>query len=188
MIFAVQLGPPSEAERQTVVRAYADLSGTELHGARAHLRSAGSLLTEGKYGDSIRESMQAVEAVARTLDPSAATLAPALAKLEKKMAIHPALKWGFGKLYGYTSDEKGIRHPLLDEPVATVILVAGILCPLATFAGLVSARIDMPLLLVFIGVGMLAGEDGPGGIRFTDLRTAYLIGSLALAGSCSKVA
>jgi potassium/hydrogen antiporter len=62
-----------------------------------------------------------------------------------------------------------------------IILVAGILCLLATFAGLVSARIDMPLLLVFIGVGMLAGVDGPGGIRFEDLRTVYLIGSSALA-------
>jgi potassium/hydrogen antiporter len=62
-----------------------------------------------------------------------------------------------------------------------IILVAGILCLLATLAGLVSARIDMPLLLVFIGIGMLAGEDGPGGIRLDDLRTVYLIGSLALA-------
>lgn len=62
-----------------------------------------------------------------------------------------------------------------------VILVAGVLCLLATLAGLASARIGTPLLLVFIGVGMLAGEDGPGGIRFDDFRAAYLVGSLALA-------
>ncbi|HYZ60953.1 MAG TPA: cation:proton antiporter [Acetobacteraceae bacterium] len=62
-----------------------------------------------------------------------------------------------------------------------IILVAGVLCLLATFAGLISARIGTPLLLVFIGIGMLAGEDGPGGIVFDDFRAAYLVGSLALA-------
>ncbi len=62
-----------------------------------------------------------------------------------------------------------------------IILVAGVLCLLATFAGLASARIGTPLLLVFIGVGMLAGEDGPGGIVFNDHNSAYLVGSLALA-------
>src|SRR5439155_22966208 len=34
---------------------------------------------------------------------------------------------------------------------------------------------------VFLVLGMLAGEDGPGGILFSDFYTAYLIGSVALA-------
>jgi cell volume regulation protein A len=62
-----------------------------------------------------------------------------------------------------------------------IILVAGVLCLLAIFAGLLSARIGTPLLLVFIGLGMLSGEDGPGGIQFNDFRAAYLVGSLSLA-------
>lgn len=62
-----------------------------------------------------------------------------------------------------------------------IILVSGALCLLAILAGLLSARIGTPLLLVFIGVGMLAGEDGPGGIPFDDFQAAYLVGSLALA-------
>ena len=61
-----------------------------------------------------------------------------------------------------------------------IILVAGVLCLLATLAGLVSARIGTPLLLVFIAIGVLAGEDGPGGIDFDNFRTAYLVGSIAL--------
>ncbi|WP_428488420.1 potassium/proton antiporter [Rhodopila sp.] len=61
-----------------------------------------------------------------------------------------------------------------------IILVAGVLCLLAIFAGLLSARVGTPLLLVFIAVGMLAGEDGPGGIQFNDFHAAYLVGSLAL--------
>jgi len=62
-----------------------------------------------------------------------------------------------------------------------IIPVAGVLCLLAIFARLLSARVGTPLLLVFIGVGMLAGEDGPGGSRFDDFQAAYLVGSLALA-------
>ncbi len=44
-----------------------------------------------------------------------------------------------------------------------------------------SARINAPLLLVFLVIGMLAGEDGPGGIDFDSFETAYLLGSVALA-------
>ena len=62
-----------------------------------------------------------------------------------------------------------------------IILTAGVLCLAATVAGLLSARLGTPLLLVFIAVGMIAGEDGPGGIQFDDFRAAYLVGSLALA-------
>ena len=61
------------------------------------------------------------------------------------------------------------------------ILGAGVLCLLAILAGLISARAGTPLLLAFIGVGMLAGEDGPGGIPFDNFHTAYLVGSVALA-------
>ena len=110
----------SDAERETLARAFADVAASESHGARAHLRNAGSELTAGEYGPSIRESIHAVEAVARVLEPGAQTLRPALLKLEKSVRIHPALGKGFGSLYGFTSDEKGIRHALLDEPVAQV--------------------------------------------------------------------
>jgi hypothetical protein len=44
----------------------------------------------------------------------------ALAKLEAKFGIHGALKKGFTAIYGYTSDAKGIRHPLLEEKEAAV--------------------------------------------------------------------
>lgn len=67
------------------------------------------------------------------------------------------------------------------ETAHEIILAAGVLCLLATSAGLVSARTGTPLLLAFIGIGVLAGEDGPGGIQFDDFRAAYLVGSLALA-------
>jgi hypothetical protein len=54
------------------------------------------------------------------LEPGAKTLGPALSRLEKSVRIHSALRNGFSALYGFTNDEKGIRHTLLDEPVAHV--------------------------------------------------------------------
>jgi len=67
------------------------------------------------------------------------------------------------------------------EAADNLILVAGLLLLLSIFAGLASSRIGAPLLLVFLGLGMLAGEDGPGGIDFDDFRLTYFIGSIALA-------
>jgi hypothetical protein len=110
----------SDAEHATVVNAFADLNSTQFNGARSHLRNAASHLTAGAYADSVRESIHAVEAVCRTLDPGANVLSKALAKLEQKISIHPAMKNGFTALYGYTSDEKGIRHALLEDSAAKV--------------------------------------------------------------------
>lgn len=61
-------------------------------------------------------------------------------------------------------------------------LVAGALLVLVGIASsLLTRRFGAPLLLVFLLLGMVLGVDGPGGIRFYDYRTTYLIGSLALA-------
>ncbi len=61
------------------------------------------------------------------------------------------------------------------------VLAGAVLLLLAILASALSYRIGMPLLLVFLAVGMLAGEDGPGGIQFDDSGIAYTVGSLALA-------
>lgn len=44
-----------------------------------------------------------------------------------------------------------------------------------------AARIGAPVLLAFLALGMLAGEDGPGGIVFNDYWLTYIVGMLALA-------
>lgn len=73
-----------------------------------------------------------------------------------------------------------------------ILLGAGMIV-LSILAGLVSTRFGAPLLLVFLGLGMLAGEDGPGGIDFDDFGASYLVGSIALAiilfdGACAPTA
>jgi NhaP-type Na+/H+ and K+/H+ antiporter len=62
-----------------------------------------------------------------------------------------------------------------------LILFGGVLGLASILAGLVSRRVGAPVLLVFLGFGMLAGEDGVLGIPFEDFTSAYLIGSVALA-------
>ena len=61
------------------------------------------------------------------------------------------------------------------------IFIGALLLVVSIVASDVSARLGAPLLLVFILLGMAAGEDGPGGIRFDDFQLSYVIGTLALA-------
>mgnify|MGYP005849184161 CR=1 FL=1 len=61
------------------------------------------------------------------------------------------------------------------------LLLGGVLLFVSVLAGTLSARLGLPLLLLFLFVGMLAGEDGIGGIAFHDFSTAMLVGQLALA-------
>jgi cell volume regulation protein A len=62
-----------------------------------------------------------------------------------------------------------------------LILVGTAMLLISIVASDISSRMGAPLLLVFLTLGMLAGEDGPGGIRFDDFEIAYVIGTLALA-------
>ena len=62
-----------------------------------------------------------------------------------------------------------------------LIFAIGTLLIISILAGVLSSRIGAPLLLVFLVIGMLIGEDGPGGVQFDNFPLAYLVGSLALA-------
>ena len=91
-------------------------------GATTHLRKAVEHLNAGRYAESISDSIHAVESVARVIDPNAnRKLSSALDSLETAGLLnHPALKSAFNNLYGYTSDEQGIRHALLERDAADV--------------------------------------------------------------------
>lgn len=106
---------PEQAE--SITRSFQTLSGKIFQGARRHLIESAQLINAGKPAASVRESIHAVESVARRLDADASTtLKPALDALSNKnVELHPAFKKGVESLYGYTSDEDGIRHAQLGD-------------------------------------------------------------------------
>lgn len=83
-----------------------------------HIRRALELLSDREtpdYRNSIKESISAIESlVGLEISTSGGTLGQLLKKLESEKSLHPALTSAFGKLYGYTSDEGGIRHALME--------------------------------------------------------------------------
>lgn len=110
----------SEEEAKSVRNALSVTgSSTGFEGPHAHLRAASSALADGSFADCVRESIHAVEGAARLI-AGTSDLAAALTLLEKSAGMHSAMKRGFGALYGYTSDEKGIRHALLEGGDAKV--------------------------------------------------------------------
>lgn len=110
----------SSEEGVVIAQAFEALSASPFAGAKSHLVAAGAQLNQGAYAASIRESISAVESMSRALVPGATALGTALAELEKQGQLHPALKRGFGALYGFTCEEQGIRHPLLEKGEAQV--------------------------------------------------------------------
>lgn len=107
-------------EAETFVAALTDAESAGLKGARQHLVAAAGACSTGRFADSVRESIHAVESVAVQLAPGTKELGPALKKLDDAKAIHGAMKAGFASLYGFASDEQGIRHSLLDRDAASV--------------------------------------------------------------------
>ena len=67
------------------------------------------------------------------------------------------------------------------ESINLAILIGAGLVATSALTSIISQRIGAPLLLIFLGIGLLAGENGVLGIRFDSGTTAYFIGSLALA-------
>lgn len=109
----------TEQEGESIIRAFNDVDSLGMSGAKTHLRRAGEAINHHQWPESIRHSISAVESVARQLDPNTSkNLGRALKTLRENHEIHPALAKAFLELYGYTSDEGGIRHALLEDATA----------------------------------------------------------------------
>ena len=64
---------------------------------------------------------------------------------------------------------------------AVYLAVAAVLLLLGLLASKISTRFGIPALLLFLGVGMLAGSEGLGGIEFDDFELARSVSVVALA-------
>ena len=67
------------------------------------------------------------------------------------------------------------------DTVSLAILLGAALIMAGILSSLLALRFGAPLLLVFLLIGLAAGESGPGGLKFDDVRTTYMVGSIALA-------
>jgi cell volume regulation protein A len=67
------------------------------------------------------------------------------------------------------------------DGVSLATLLGSLLVLAGVLSSLLAMRFGAPLLLVFLIIGVLAGESGPGHLKFDDVGTAYTVGSLALA-------
>lgn len=65
--------------------------------------------------------------------------------------------------------------------VEALILITGVLILLGIASSKLSARAGLPALVLFLALGMLAGDEGIGGLRFDNYELAYGIGTIALA-------
>jgi potassium/hydrogen antiporter len=65
-------------------------------------------------------------------------------------------------------------------PIDGILLTAALLALAGVALSKVSARYGIPALVLFVGLGMLAGSEGPGGIAFENYALANALGTLAL--------
>jgi cell volume regulation protein A len=72
-------------------------------------------------------------------------------------------------------------HPSEPASIALLLTTCGILLAVSVIFSRASQRIGVPIALLFLVVGMLAGSEGIGRIPFEDYRFAFRLGSLALA-------
>lgn len=105
----------SEYEHQQLVSAIENAEDKGALGARSHLIQAANEMTSGNWRKSVHESVSAIESVAKLkTGEHDRSLSGLVKELQKNGSLpHPALAAAISKLYGYSSDEQGIRHSLV---------------------------------------------------------------------------
>jgi hypothetical protein len=104
----------------TELGAVVEATQTPIEAVNQHMVRAAELLGDRRkpdYRNSIKESISGVEAICRVIAHNdKATLGDTLKAIERcgQVGIHPAMRNAFSSLYGYTNDQQGIRHSLLD--------------------------------------------------------------------------
>lgn len=101
------------------IKAVEKATNTKYSAVNTHISKALALFSDRAkhdYENTIKESISAVEALCCIItNDKKATLGDALKKLESKgIKLHKALQSAMSSLYGYTSDEGGIRHGSID--------------------------------------------------------------------------
>jgi len=113
---------------------------------KIHLNKSLKFLSDKKkpdYGNSIKESISAVESICRHITKKhKATLGDAIKELKKHIYIHSALEKSFYSIYGYTSDEDGIRHAIMNEKDISLEDARFMLVSCSTFINYLTIKSD----------------------------------------------
>lgn len=111
------------------------LADSKFPSVQAHLANALRLLSlrpEPDLRNSCKESISAVEGICREITGEK-SFGKALAMLTTKHGLPENLKGSFNQLYGWTSNENGIRHPIMETPDLTVDLTKYFLLSCTSF-------------------------------------------------------
>jgi len=101
-----------ELEVESVISAL-EKTRDKFHSVYEHLSKALSLFSDRKspdYSNTIKESISAVDSLLKIVCNNKKTLAQNIKKVCEKLNLHPAFCQAIEKLYGWSSDDKGIRH------------------------------------------------------------------------------
>lgn len=113
-VIAKKIVPITNAQEKDAVEAAVvshQYAGEHIKIALSHLSNR----PNPDYRNSIKESISAVESAAGVITGEKDTLGKLLKILETKHQLPNTLKIAFDKLYGYTSDENGLRHGLFGD-------------------------------------------------------------------------
>ncbi|MDX0801767.1 hypothetical protein GOD37_22655 [Sinorhizobium medicae] len=109
----------SPEEGEAVVQALEITARSGIGGARQHLIDAAANLSSGKFAESVRESISAVEAVA-CASTGEKSFATAIGVMNGRRPMNGAFKTAINRLYDYTSQQPGIRHAKQQDSTADV--------------------------------------------------------------------